>query len=259
MKIYISTDLEGISGVVDWKQTGRDERGADYAQACHLLTADVNAAVEGALAAGVEEIVVLDGHGGGRNFIYSELRAGARYITGAGRVSVFPGLDNSFDALLLVGYHAMAGTRGAVMDHTMSSLTWYNYYLNGTCLGEIGISAVIAGHFGVPVAFVSGDTAACTEAAALLGDIETAAVKHGLWRTSAELLPLSEAHALLRTGVTNALQKLGTYAPYVIEPPIEVRLETQNTDVADHYEREGWQRLAGRTVQKIAQNALDIL
>ena len=259
MKLYISTDLEGISGVVDWLQTGRDGKGADYAEACRLLTADVNAAVEGALAAGAKEIVVLDGHGGGRNFVYPELRAGARYISGAGRVVAFPGFDERFDALLLLGYHAMAGTPAAVMDHTMISRSWYNCYLNGIRMGEIGISAVIAGHFRVPVIFVSGDTAACAEATALLGNIETAAVKRGFWRTSAELLPLEETHALIRNGVTNAIQRLAGRAPYSMDPPIEVRLETQNTDDADHYERQGWQRLDGRTVQKITHDARYII
>lgn len=259
MKVYITTDLEGISGVLDWKQTGRDERGGDYAEACRLLTADVNAAVTGALEAGAREIVVLDGHGGGRNFVYPDLRDGARYISGAGRLCAFPGLDATFDAILLVGYHAMAGTFAAVMDHTMISRSWYNLYLNGIRMGEIGYTAVVAGHYGVPVAFVSGDTAACDEASALLGGIQTAAVKRGLSRTSAELLSPGEARDLIRCGVQTALRQRDACSPYLLEPPIDVRLELQNTDETDALQRAGWQRIDGRAVRKVVQGALDIL
>ncbi|MCX5642119.1 MAG: M55 family metallopeptidase [Candidatus Omnitrophica bacterium] len=259
MKVYISTDMEGVSGVVTFQQTGRDEKGEEYEKARHLLTADVNAAVEGALSAGAREIVVMDGHGGGHHFIIEELHPAGRYIIGPVRIQAIPKLDKSFDAMLLVGYHAMAGTRGAILDHTQSSTTWYNYFLNGIKMGEIGQEAVIAGHYGIPVVFVSGDKAACEEAQDLLGNIEVASVKEGLTRTCAEILPPVKARELIRAGVTRALKRLPEFKPYLIKTPIEIRLETQNTDVADGYESAGWKRIDGRAVTKIAQSALEIL
>jgi len=259
MKVYISTDMEGVSGVVTFQQTGRDIIGPEYEKARHLLTLDVNSAVEGALAAGAEEIVVLDGHGGGYNFIIEELHPGAQYIVGSGSNQIMPGLDETFTAMLLVGYHAMAGAKNAVLDHTQSSKTWYNYYLNNIKMGEIGQCAVIAGHFGVPVVFVSGDKAACEEAKELLGDIEVAIVKEGLTRQCAKILPLVKAREAIASGVSRALKRVSEFKPYVIKPPIEVRLETQNTDVADDYEMKGWKRSDSRTVVKIAKSALEIL
>ncbi|MFH0796168.1 MAG: M55 family metallopeptidase [Candidatus Omnitrophota bacterium] len=260
MKVYISTDMEGISGVVTWQQTGRDEGGPEeYEKARHLLTFDVNAAVEGALAAGAKEIVVMDGHSSGYNFIIEELHPGAQYITGPVRTQILPGLDETFTAMLLVGFHAMAGARNAVLDHTQSSTTWYNYYLNNIKMGEIGQEAVIGGHFGVPVVFVSGDRATCEEARELLGDIEVSIVKEGLTRNCAKILPPVKAREAIASGVSKALKRVSEFKPYVIKPPIEVRLETQNTDVADGYQRAGWKRSDSRTVVKIAKSALEIL
>ena len=259
MKIYVSTDLEGISGVVTWEQTGREGRNPEYEKARHLLTQDVNAAVEGAIAGGAEEVVVMDGHGGGFNFIPEELDPRASYITGPVRVDICPGLDKSFDAAFLVGYHSMAGTKGGILDHTQSSTTWFNYYINGIKMGEIGQGAVIAGHFKVPVIFVSGDRAACKEAKALLGNVETVAVKEGFTRNCAKILPPARSRELIKEGAGRALKRIKDFKPYIVKPPIEVKLECQNTDVADSYERQGWKRIDGRTVLKTVNSALKIL
>jgi len=259
MKIYISTDLEGISGVLTWEQTGRDGKGEAYQKACSLLTQEVNAAVEGTLAGGAQKVVVMDGHGGGFNFIVEELHPQAEHITGTGRNCSYPGLDKTYDAVLLVGYHAMAGTKNAILDHTQSSKTWLNYYLNGQKMGEIGQAAVIAGHYQVPVIFESGDKAACQEAKELLGDIETVEVKEGITRTCGKILAPERSRALIREGVAKALKRIKEFKPYVIKPPIEVKIEFQNTDVADARERAGWPRVDGRTVCRTVDSALKIL
>lgn len=137
-KIYIVTDLEGISGVITFTDTGRDTNrsGPRYEAARLLLTEDVNAAVQGAIDGGATEIIVNDGHGGGDNFIMEKLHPGARYFSGGGRISVLDGLDESTDAVMLVGYHAMSGTRKAVLDHTQSSAAWHRYFLNGIEMGD---------------------------------------------------------------------------------------------------------------------------
>jgi len=255
------TDLEGISGVLTWEQTGRDKKDAEYEKARHLLTQDVNAAIEGALSAGANEVLVTDGHGGGYNFILEELHPEAEYITGPGRVHPCSGLDESFDGVMLIGYHAMAGTKCAILDHTQSSKTWFNYYLNGIKTGEIGQGAVIAGHFNVPVIFVSGDKAACREAKKFLGDVETAAVKEAFSRTSARILPPVKARQLIKEGAANAVKRIKDkdFKPYIIKPPIEVKIEFQTTDVADSYEKSGWKRIDGRTVSRVTNDARKIL
>ena len=259
MKVYISTDLEGISGVLTFQQTGRDENGQEYEKARHLLTRDVNAAVDGAISGGAEEVVVIDGHGGGFNFIIEELDPRASYIMGPGRVNICPGLDESFDAVLLVGFHAMAGTKGGILDHTQSSTTWSNYYVNGIKMGEIGQEAIIAGHFNIPVIFVSGDKATCEEAKQLLGNIETVAVKEGFTRNCAKILSPKKTKELIKEGVARAIKRIKDFKPYIIKPPLEIKIELQNTDVADRYERMEWKRIDGRTVLKVVDSALKIL
>ncbi|MCX6992778.1 MAG: M55 family metallopeptidase [Kiritimatiellaeota bacterium] len=261
MKIYIITDLEGVSGVVTFNDTGRDTNmsGPRYEAARLLLTEDVNAAVQGALDGGATDIIVNDGHGSGSNFIMANLHPGARYCSGCGRVSVLDGLDESTDAVMLVGYHAMSGTPKAVLDHTQSSTSWRRYFINGVETGEIGQMAALAGHFNVPVVCVTGDLAATMEAKAFLGDVETVAVKEGRGRTSAICLAPAKARELIRAGVQRSLGKIGKIKPYKIKIPAEIKLECATTDVADGYVRGGAEKLDAFTVRRMAMSALDIL
>ena len=261
MKIYIITDLEGVSGVVTFNDAGRDTNmsGPRYEAARLLLTEDVNAAVQGALDGGATDIIVNDGHGSGSNFVMENLHPGAKYFTGCGRVSVLDGLDESTDAVILVGYHAMSGTQKAVLDHTQCSITWRRYFINGIETGEIGQMAAIAGHFNVPVVCVTGDLAATIEAKAFLGDVETVAVKEGRSRTSAVCLAPKKARELIRAGVKRSLGKIGKIKPYKIKIPSEIKLECATTDVADGCERGGSERLDAFTVRRTAMSALDIL
>ena len=138
-----------------------------------------------------------------------KLHPGAKYFTGCGRVSVLDGLDESTDAVMLVGYHAMSGTRKAVLDHTQSSTSWRRYFINGVETGEIGQMAVMAGHFNVPVICVTGDLAATIEAQAFLGDIETATVKEGCSRMSAICLAPVKARELIQSAAKRSLGKIG--------------------------------------------------
>jgi len=259
MKVYITTDMEGISGISNWRQVGMEGRCPEYEEGRILLTDEVNAAVEGAIAGGAKDIVVVDGHNYGHNFIAERIHPEVRYVSSPGSVIVAQALDESFDAVILLGYHAMAGTPGAILDHTQSSTAWFNYYLNGRKVGEIAQGAAIAGHYNVPVVFVSGDKAACKEAVDLLGNVETVAVKEGLSRTSALMLPPAKARALIADGIERALKRLDTFKPFKMKTPIEVKIEFQRTNDADRYQRMGWKRLDGRTVSKIAKNALEII
>jgi D-amino peptidase len=257
MKIYICTDMEGVSGVVSWDQVGRDSRGAEYESARRLLTEDVNSAVAACKEAGAKEVVVLDGHGSGYNFIVESLLPGGRYIVGGNRKTALVGLDRSFDGVILLGYHSMAGTENGVLDHTQSSKAWYKYSVDGAETGEIGQCAIWAGAHGVPVIMVTGDSAACKEAKEFLKDVETVSVKEGYSRTCAKIVPPSEAREMIAAGVKKALKRIKSFKPHKIKFPAKVSIEFQTTDIADGYERGGWRRLNGTTVEKIIEKPED--
>lgn len=251
MKIYVCTDLEGISGVVNFDQTGRDSKGVEYERARHLLTMEVNTVVDACKEGGAKEVVVLDGHSTGYNFIVEELHPQGRYIVGGGRKNVLPGLDKSFDAMILLGYHAMAGTVDGVLDHTQASKAWYNYWVNDVKMGEVGQEAILAGIMDIPIIMVTGDDAVCKEAKCLLPDVETVAVKESYSRTCAKVIPPSASQGMIRKGIMKALQKIKSIKPYKIKFPATIKIEFQTTDIADGYERNGWKRINGTTVSKI--------
>ncbi|MFW6161434.1 MAG: M55 family metallopeptidase [Planctomycetota bacterium] len=258
MKIYISTDLEGIGGVSVWEQT-RDKTTALYQTARRLLTQETNAAVEGCLAGGAEEVVVLDGHGGGFNFVPEELHPGARYVTGPRRPQPYCGLDESVAAAMLVGYHAMAGTPNAVLAHTQSSRSGNRYWYNGQETGEIGQTALICGHYGVPVILVTGDEATCREARAVLGDsVTTVSVKKGLGTTCCEMLAPTRACELVREGAAEAMGRIEEARPYLIDRPIRARLQFATKDIADQACCERSTRIDERTYERTMQTQLEV-
>ncbi|OGS21746.1 MAG: hypothetical protein A3J83_02215 [Elusimicrobia bacterium RIFOXYA2_FULL_40_6] len=258
MKAYIITDMEGITGVCIPEQVLKGN--PEYSIAQKLFANDVNAAVEGLIEAGFDKIVVNDGHCGAwqMNFILEEMHPEAEYIFES--TNTLSGLDSSFDAALLIGYHAMAGTNKAVLDHTQSSKNWVNYYLNGKKMGEIGQMAILAGHYKIPVIFVSGDLAATKEARALLGkDLETVSVKEGYNRTCAKCLHPKKTYELIKEGVKKAVTKIDKMKPYTVKSPIETKLEVVNAGIADLMQEQGAERIGPRTVRRIVKSPLDIL
>lgn len=253
MKIYIATDLEGISGVVTFDQSGRDSKGAEYERARRLLTQEVNAVVEACKEAGVETVVAMDGHGGGFNFIVDELHPEGEYVLGGNRKRSFDGLGDDFDGVILLGYHAMSGTVDAILDHTQSSKSWYNFWVNGIKMGEIGQHSILTGFRNIPVILVTGDIATCKEAKELLPHVETVAVKEGYSRTCAKIIPPVTAREMIKKGVKKALKNIKKMKAYQIKFPAKVKIEFQSTDVADGYERGGWFRVNGTTVEKTVE------
>lgn len=253
MKIYVLTDLEGISGIVNFEQTGREGKGGEYERARRLLTNEVNTVVAACREAGVEKVVVNDGHASGYNFIVEDLHPEGEYVIGGNRKKSLLGCGKDFDGVILLGYHAMAGTENGILDHTQSSKAWYNYWVNGIIMGEVGQCAIHAGILDIPVILVTGDTAVCGEAKALLKNVETVAVKEGYSRTCAKIIPPSTAQAMIRKGIEKALKKIKSFKPYKIKFPAKVKIEFQTTDIADGYERNGWKRINGTTVEKIIE------
>ncbi|MBP1767971.1 MAG: D-aminopeptidase [Candidatus Aminicenantes bacterium] len=224
LKIYISVDMEGISGVVHGDQVSAGT--ADYAEARKWMAEDVNAAIEGALAAGATEIVVNDSHGSMRNVDPDDLHPRAVLISGTPKpLSMMQGIDATFAACLFIGYHAKAGTENAILDHTISSSVVRSIRINGIEMPELGLNAAIAGYYGVPVVLVSGDTAVCRQTGEILGkDVVTVAVKEAFGRLAAKLVPMGEARQMITAGVRQALGRLPRVKPYKLSAPCEFEL-----------------------------------
>jgi len=261
-RIYISTDIEGVSGVTQESQSFADP--GRYEAARMSLTRDVNAAVLGARDAGATEIVVLDGHGAnaGYNFCYEELVDGARYQLGGPRTTFLEGIDEGFDALFCVGYHAMAGTRGAILDHTQSSRAIVDMWLNGQLIGELAMTAYAAAHYGVPLTLVTGDDRAAAETDALTGGTALAAiVKQGAKRQSALCLAPGEARALIRQRAAEAVRQAASIPPLRCPaPPVELKVQYLRTEMAEGFwARPDVEMLDDRTVVFRRDNVLDVM
>ncbi|MGQ9730891.1 MAG: M55 family metallopeptidase [Candidatus Zipacnadales bacterium] len=241
MKVYIMTDLEGVAGVINWDDYGAP--GARYYETARsLTTAETNAAIEGALAAGATEILVVDGHGHGA-INPSELHPAARLF--AGRPMNYPFMcDESFNAAMVIGQHAKSNTDGGHLSHTGSFLI-EDLTINGISVGELGCNMLFCAYFGVPTIFVSGDLACCREAQMLVPEIETAAVKEGLKRGPATGLTGEQnklhngaavhmhpqrAQELIRNKAEIGLRRVAEIRRFWIEPPYELISILRPTD-----------------------------
>ena len=231
VKLYIFTDMEGVGGILQWRQVIRNEDLAAYDESCHLLAAEVNAAIDGALEAGIDKVVVWDGHAAQFNLPLDMLHPRATYVMGAPTPTLFPLIDEGVDAAFLIGYHAKAGTAAAILAHTWSP-DGQVLRINGQEVGEIGLCAAYAGWYGVPVLMISGDDKACAEARSLLGDVETAVVKRGLSLHCGEITPPELCRDLIREAAKRAVAKLGIVAPLRFGPPFEVEIVYDSSDAA---------------------------
>lgn len=223
MKAFICTDLEGVAGVVSFAD--QTYPGGKYVeQSNHLLTAEVSACVQGLVEAGLNDVLVFDGHGPGA-IVFEELHPDARLIHGRPLDPGWRSLLDGCDVLLFVGQHAMAGVPDGNLNHTQNSRGVTSISLNGRLIGETGQLALLAGSFGVPAIFLSGDEAGCREAEELLPGITTVAVKRGLGRNSAISIGATRARTMIREGAVRAVERhrasplapLGWPGPYVLE------------------------------------------
>lgn len=241
MKVFIMTDLEGCAGVRSWHDYGDPEhRWYEYAR--EIATLEASAAVEGCLEAGADEVLVVDGHGpGSMNPTLLHPEAGLLF----GRPLQYPfGLDDSFDATMMVGHHAKANTDGGHICHTLS-FKIENHKINGVSVGEIGINMLAATYFDVPTVLVTGDVAAAQEAQSLVPNIGTAAVKEGVKRGSASGLTAKEnsryneaaihmhptkARDLIRQATRRALERRNVVDKFWLKPPYERTVVIRKTD-----------------------------
>ena len=227
LKIYISADMEGVVGVVTSDQLGPS--GFEYARAREFMTGEVNAAIEGVIEAGATEIVISDSHGNGLNLLLERLPKDVILVRSWPRpLIMMEGIDETFDAAILIGYHSSTTNPNGVRAHTMSSARLADVRLNGISMPEAGISAAIAGHFGVPVIMISGDDAIVEEARALLGDIEGAEVKEAISFHAAKTLMPEAAYDLIREKAKTAIERLSDFQPYELETPVTLDVRFKN-------------------------------
>ena len=254
-KIYIHTDLEGISGIDKGEMIPRES--PDYSYCVERLMADVNAAVDGAFLGGADHVTVLDSHGGGNNFDLSLLDKRAEFDTKQNN-KWWGKLDESYWGSFFIGAHAMAGTLNGFLDHTMNSKTIFNYSVNGRKMGELGIWAYVCGHFNVPMIMVSGDLAAVNEASQFFSGVETASVKTSISRLQAQLVPDDTAEDCIRMAAKRAVNKEGRTLPFKPLLPMEIKMEFMRGDYCDEIAtKPDIERIDARNIRKISESYLD--
>lgn len=233
MRVYISVDMEGITGVAVSKHVTPGEK--EYDRFRRLMTQEANAAIEGALAAGATEIVVSDGHGPMTNLLVEELHEAARLLSGSNKLlGQLEGIDRGWDAAFFVGYHQREGGGDGILNHTLLGRIVYEVRLNGEPVDEAAINAGLAGAFGVPVALVTGDAAVCAEAERRLPGVVTAPVKEAIDRVVGLTLTPARAHALIRERAAQALRAVreGTVVPYRVAVPAVFEVDFKRTPPA---------------------------
>lgn len=226
MRVYISCDIEGISGLgkVDFmypENLDMEKR--------QLVTRDVNAAVEGALEAGAETIFVNDTHPPERTILIEELNPAVQLIPNGMSFFTLQDIDESFDALFLIGLHSKPGTYRGFLDHVWDPKAIMDIQVNGTSVGEIGLNAIAAGHFGVPTVLITGDRAACEEAQRLLGRVETVVTKENISRYQARVYPPSLVRERIQDRARAALEDVVQYQPFRLDLPLRCEVDFVHT------------------------------
>jgi len=257
LSVYISADLEGISGVFSREETLRE--GELYSLACKRMAGDVNAAIEGAVSAGAQKIYVKDAHWRGYNINPEDLREEAVLIRGWGPLmSMVDGIDEGFDAVIFIGYHSKSGTSEGVLSHTYTGIV-EELKVNGNVLGETGLNALITGYFNVPLVFISGDEAVVKEAKELLGDIETVVVKTGWMRNSGKSLSPKLAQKKIKEGVEKALKSLDRFKPFSLNTPLNLELTLSEMKMAHLVSFiPGVKRESERKVSYVAKDPIEL-
>jgi D-amino peptidase len=221
--------MEGVAGIVDWAQVLAS--GDDYALGRDLLVGEVNAAIEGAVAAGATHVMVNDSHSAMRNLPPAELNARAEYLSGRFKpLYMMQGLDRTYDAVIFLGYHAAMATPG-VLSHTYNPKAIANVAINGVTTGEAGLNALVAQHLGVPVAVITGDQHVGAEAEPFCAGIATVQVKTSISRYAASHLHPAVARERIEAGVATALANLP--APPQIAMPATIDVEFVSPDMAE--------------------------
>src|ERR1051326_126251 len=217
-QVFMITDAEGVAGVCRQDQT--DSKDTEMRQ---LLTGEINAAVQGFLDGGADEVVVWDGHDGSQTLSILTIHPQAKLVMGNLRSTLL--FERNYSALAFVGQHARANSARGVMAHSFSSLGIQNMLVNGKPVGEIETNSALAGWFGTPVIFLSGDQAAADQLHAIVPEAETAVVKEGLSNYACISLSAEAARRLIHDRSKAAMAKIGSIKPYRVEGPVTIEIE----------------------------------
>lgn len=250
--VFLITDAEGVGGVCRQDQT--DPKDAEMRQ---LLTGEINAAVEGFLAGGADEVLVWDGHDGSQTLSTLTIHPKARLLMGALGPTMM--MERRFAAVAYIGQHSKANVRGGIMAHSYSSLGIQNMLLNGKPVGEIDVIAAMAGQFGTPVVMLSGDKAAAEELHEIVPQAELAIVKEGIGRYNCISLSATAARDLIREAARKSVSKIGSIQPYRITGPVTLQIEytTRNSLAIDSESRTGAEVLDDRTIRFRGKDILE--
>lgn len=257
-KIYISVDMEGIGAIVSSAQTSSGQ--FEYEKGRKLMTAEVNAVIEGCLEAGAGEIVVSDSHGNAQNLIPDELNEAALLIRSFPRTLLqMEGIDDTFDGVIFIGYHPKEGTPQANLSHTLWGNKIFEIKINGSPVSEATFNAAVAGHFKVPVILVAGDQHVAKEALAIFGPVETVITKQSLaWLSAISRHPRLICEEIKEKS-KRAVQRIKDMKPYVIKLPIKLELTFKHIYDAEAFSYLPWvKRIGGKTILVEADNILDI-
>jgi D-amino peptidase len=232
VKVFISSDMEGTAGVVDWEQVRPGS--ADYAYFAGLLCAEVNAAIAGAIDAGATQFLVNDSHGRMANLRPDALAGRASYLSGRLKPRyMMEGLDETFDAAIFVSYHGSMSSRGSVLSHTYFPAAIAEVTLNGAVVGEGGVNALVARAFSVPIVLVTGDETTAAELAPLCPGIRSAVVKRSVTRFAAESLHPERACEVIRAEAKAAIESAASARPPAIGLPATLGVRFHNSDYTD--------------------------
>jgi D-amino peptidase len=227
LKVYLSVDMEGVAGTVTGDQLG--PTGFEYERFRGFMTNEALAAIEGARAAGATEFLVSDSHGNGENLLIERFPKDVQIVRSWPRpLAMMQGIDDSFDAVIFIGYHSSTTNSEGVRAHTMSSANFADVRVNGLSVPEAGLNAAVAGHFNVPVVMISGDDAIVKEAQGLLGPIEGAVVKWSYGFHSARTLTPESSCDLIREEAKKAISRLKEWKPYRVKSPVTLDLRFKN-------------------------------
>ena len=226
-KVYISADMEGLTGAVTSEQLGPS--GFEYQRFREFMTEEVLAAIRGARAAGATEFLVSDSHGNGQNLLIDRFPKDVQIVRSWPRpLGMMGGLDESFDAAIFIGYHTSTANSRGVRAHTFSSATLTDVRLNGTSVSEAGFNAALAGHFGVPIAMVSGDDAIVEETRAYVGDVEGAVVKWATSFHSARTLTPEAGYEVIEAAARRAIERVGELEVFRLTGDIRLEISFKN-------------------------------
>ena len=243
MKVFISFDMEGVAGIVDWSQCRGP--GPAYEEGRLLLLGEVNAAIDGAMAAGATEIICNDSHGTMNNLDPAALGGQASYVSGRHKpLYMMQGLDATADVVFMVGYHGSISGESSVLSHTYNPSVISHVELNGVRVGESGINALAALGGRVPVGLITGDQHTAAEADPFLPDAERIVVKESFTRCGAVNLHPEVARTMIAAGARRAVERAGVLRPPTIALPATLEVQMQTADMA---EVASWVRGAERT------------